>query len=82
MKQVVLTICTFIHMDGKLVNPITKGNWDVVQLKGIDEKTKTAFSTLLQKPTANEKDIYSVSNWMAVQKTKVSAYKRQPCTRI
>ncbi|MGZ4049633.1 MAG: beta-propeller domain-containing protein, partial [Bacteroidia bacterium] len=32
-------------MTGKLVNQITKGNWDVVSYEGIDEKTKTVFYT-------------------------------------
>jgi len=58
-------------MDGKLVNPITKGNWDVVQLKGIDEKTKTIFY-IASETTANEKDIYSVK-LDGSSKTKVSA---------
>jgi dipeptidyl-peptidase 4 len=46
-------------MSGKLVNQITKGNWDVVELKGIDEKTKTIFY-IASETTATEKDIYSV----------------------
>jgi dipeptidyl-peptidase-4 len=46
-------------MNGKLVNQITKGNWDVVSLQGIDEKTKTVFYTASES-TATEKDIYSV----------------------
>ncbi len=58
-------------MDGKLVNPITKGNWDVVQLKGIDEKTKTIFY-IASETSANEKDIYSVK-LDGSSKTKVSA---------
>jgi dipeptidyl-peptidase-4 len=58
-------------MDGKLVNPITKGNWDVVQLKGIDEKTKTIFY-IASETSANEKDIYSVK-LDGSSKTKVSS---------
>ncbi|MCE3278672.1 MAG: dipeptidyl aminopeptidase/acylaminoacyl peptidase [Bacteroidetes bacterium] len=46
-------------MSGKLVNQITKGNWDVVELKGIDEKTKTLFY-IASETTATEKDIYSI----------------------
>jgi dipeptidyl-peptidase-4 len=49
------------HYDitGKLINQITKGNWDVIDFKGIDEKTKTLFyiSTEL---SPNERDLYSV----------------------
>jgi dipeptidyl-peptidase 4 len=46
-------------MTGKMVNQITKGNWDVVELKGIDEKTKTLFY-IASETTAAEKDIYSI----------------------
>lgn len=46
-------------ISGKLVNQITKGNWDVVNFKGIDEKTKTIFYTASE-TTATEKDIYSI----------------------
>ncbi len=46
-------------MTGKLMNQITKGNWDVVSFHGIDEKTKTIFYTASE-TTATEKDIYSV----------------------
>ncbi|MCE9538686.1 MAG: S9 family peptidase, partial [Bacteroidetes bacterium] len=46
-------------MSGKLVNQITKGNWDVVNFKGIDEKTKTIFYTASE-TTATERDIYSI----------------------
>ncbi|MES2286885.1 MAG: S9 family peptidase [Bacteroidota bacterium] len=46
-------------IDGKLVNQITKGNWDIVNFKGIDEKTKTIFYTASE-TTATEKDIYSI----------------------
>lgn len=46
-------------MSGKLVNQITKGNWDVVEFKGIDEKTKTAFY-IASETTATEKDVYSI----------------------
>lgn len=46
-------------MSGKLVNQITKGNWDVVEYKGIDEKSKTVYY-IASESTATEKDIYSV----------------------
>lgn len=60
-------------MDGKLANPITKGNWDVVQLKGIDEKTKTVFY-IASETTATEKDIYSIK-LDGSSKTKISTFK-------
>ncbi len=44
---------------GKLVNAITKGNWDVVSFKGINEKTNTLYYTASE-TTATEKDIYSI----------------------
>lgn len=46
-------------ISGKLVNQITKGNWDVVNFKGIDEKTKNIFYTASE-TTATERDIYSI----------------------
>jgi len=46
-------------MNGKLINQITKGNWDIAKFKGVDEKTKTVFYTASE-TTATEKDIYSV----------------------
>lgn len=49
----------FYDISGKLVNQITKGNWDVVNFKGIDEKTKTIFYTASE-TTATERDIYSI----------------------
>jgi len=46
-------------LNGKLVNQITKGNWDVVSYKGVDEKGETIFYTASE-TTATEKDIYSI----------------------
>jgi dipeptidyl-peptidase-4 len=46
-------------MTGKIINQVTKGNWDVVNFKGIDEKTQTIFYTASE-TTASEKDIYSI----------------------
>lgn len=46
-------------MNGKLINQVTKGNWDVVSFQGIDERTKTIFYTGSE-TTATEKDIYSI----------------------
>lgn len=58
-------------MNGKLVNQITKGNWDVVNFKGIDEKTKTIFYTASE-TTATERDIFSIQmNGSAKKKISV-----------
>jgi dipeptidyl-peptidase-4 len=46
-------------LTGKLVNPITTGNWDVVSFKGINEKNNTLYYTTSE-ATPTEKDIYSV----------------------
>ena len=47
-------------INGKLITQITKGNWDVIDFKGIDEKAKKLFyiSTEL---SPNERDLYSIS---------------------
>lgn len=44
---------------GKLVNQITKGNWDVMNYIGLDEKNKTLYY-IASESTATEKDIYSI----------------------
>ncbi len=44
---------------GKLVNPITTGNWDVVNFEGLDEKKGLLYYTASES-TATEKDIYSI----------------------
>jgi len=46
-------------MTGKLVNQITKGNWEVLGYKGVDEKIKTLFY-LASESTSSDKDIYSI----------------------
>ncbi len=58
---------------GKLVNQITKGNWDVMSYKGIDEKNKTLFY-ISSETTAAEKDIYSIK-MDGTGKKKISALK-------
>ncbi len=60
-------------MNGKLVNQVTKGNWDVVNFQGIDEKTKTIFYTASE-TTAAEKDIYSIKT-NGTGKKKISTEK-------
>lgn len=54
----------FLHfylydMKGKLVNQITKGNWDIVDLKGVDEKTNTVFYTSAES-SPTQRDLYSI----------------------
>lgn len=45
--------------NGKLINQITKGKWDVIDFKGCDEKTKTLFFTSTERGAIN-RDLYSV----------------------
>ncbi len=44
---------------GKLVNQITKGNWDVISFYGYDEKTNTLFFQSTEQGPIN-RDLYSV----------------------
>lgn len=63
----------FFDMGGELINQITKGNWDVASVKGIDDKSETIFYTASE-TTATEKDIYSVK-LDGSSKKKISAEK-------
>lgn len=45
--------------EGKLINQITKGNWDVIEFKGYDSKTKTLFYTSTERGAIN-RDLFSV----------------------
>lgn len=49
------------HYDntGKLVNQITKGNWDIVSFKGYDEKSNTLFYISTEQGQIN-RDLYSI----------------------
>ncbi len=47
-------------MSGKLINQITKGNWDVTEFKGYDEATKTIYYMGTQ-ASIFESNLYSVS---------------------
>jgi dipeptidyl-peptidase 4 len=50
------------HYDftGKLINQITKGNWDLISFKGCDEATKTLYYTSTEiSPT--DRDLYAIS---------------------
>lgn len=60
-------------INGNLVNQITKGNWEVVSYKGIDEKTKTLYY-VASETTATERDIYSIKI-NGTEKKKISIEK-------
>lgn len=45
-------------MSGKLVNAITKGNWDVVRFYGVDEKGFVYYTA--SETTATERDVYTI----------------------
>jgi dipeptidyl-peptidase 4 len=49
------------HYDknGKLVNQVTKGNWEVTQYYGIDEKTKTVFYQSTESGSIN-RTVYAI----------------------
>ncbi|WP_026999977.1 S9 family peptidase [Eisenibacter elegans] len=46
-------------MQGKLVRPLTEGNWEVQQFLGIDEKRKTLYYTS-NEPSATERHLYAI----------------------
>jgi dipeptidyl-peptidase-4 len=46
-------------LSGKLLNQITKGNWDVMKVLGVDEKRKTVFYTSTES-SPMERDLYSI----------------------
>jgi dipeptidyl-peptidase-4 len=60
-------------MNGKLVNQITQGDWDVVGLEGIDEKNNTLYY-IASENTPTEKDIYSIA-LDGTKKRKISTEK-------
>lgn len=49
----------YYDRNGKLVNQITKGNWEVIEFKGVDEKTNTLFFTSTERGAIN-RDLFSV----------------------
>lgn len=53
---------------GKLINQITKGNWDVIDFKGYDEKSKTLFYTSTERGAIN-RDLYSIKVNGSAKKT-------------
>jgi dipeptidyl-peptidase-4 len=46
-------------LTGKLISPITQGNWDVDELLGIDERKSTLYFTA-NKASVVQQDVYSV----------------------
>lgn len=45
--------------DGKLINQVTKGNWEVTSYYGLDEKSKTIFYQSTENGSIN-RDVYSI----------------------
>ncbi|HSY77317.1 MAG TPA: alpha/beta fold hydrolase, partial [Bacteroidia bacterium] len=57
-------------IDGKQLNAITVGKWDVIDIKGIDEKTGTIFY-ISSETSPIDRDLYSI-NWDGKSKKKLS----------
>ena len=49
----------YYDLTGKLINQITKGNWDVMDFKGIDEKNNTLYYSSTENGQIN-RDVYSI----------------------
>ncbi|MDI9341919.1 MAG: S9 family peptidase [Sediminibacterium sp.] len=49
----------YYDLNGKLINRITSGNWDVIEFKGFDEKTNTVYYISTENGAIN-RDVYSV----------------------
>lgn len=50
----------YFDLKGKLINQITKGNWDVMEFKGFDEKTNTIYYVSTENGAIN-RDVYSIN---------------------
>jgi dipeptidyl-peptidase-4 len=46
-------------LNGKMLNQVTKGAWDVMKIKGVDEKTNTLFYTSTES-SPMERDLFSI----------------------
>jgi len=57
-------------IDGKPLAQITSGKWDVIDIKGIDEKTHTIYYISAESSPIN-RDLYSI-NWDGKDKKKLS----------
>ncbi|MFN6039034.1 MAG: S9 family peptidase [Bacteroidota bacterium] len=60
-------------INGKLINQITKGNWDVTEFNGIDENGKKIYYTSTEN-SAIERDLYVIS--LDGKKKKMLSIKR------
>lgn len=60
----------YYNWEGKLINQITKGNWDVVELKGVNEKKKVLYFTSAES-AAMQRDFYKI-NLDGSKKTKLT----------
>jgi dipeptidyl-peptidase-4 len=49
----------FFDLEGKMVNQITKGNWDVIDFKGYDEAKNTLYYVSTENGAIN-RDVYSI----------------------
>jgi len=49
----------YYDITGKLINQITKGNWDVMEFKGFDEATNTLYYISTENGAIN-RDVYSI----------------------
>jgi dipeptidyl-peptidase-4 len=49
----------YYDLNGKLINQITSGPWDVIEFKGLDEKTNTVYFTSTENGAIN-RDVYSI----------------------
>jgi dipeptidyl-peptidase 4 len=63
----------YYDLNGKLIQQITKGNWDVVQFKGISKDEKTLYY-VASETNPTEKDIYKISI-NGSEKKKISSEK-------
>lgn len=60
----------YYNWDGKLINQITRGNWDVVELKGVNEDKKVLYFTSAES-AAMQRDFYKI-NLDGSKKTKLT----------
>lgn len=49
----------YYDLNGKLINQITTGKWDVIEYKGFDEKTNTLYYVSTENGAIN-RDVYSI----------------------
>src|SRR5690606_21191181 len=49
----------YYDLNGKLINQITQGKWDVIEYKGFDEKTNTLYYVSTENGAIN-RDVYSI----------------------